>query len=202
MGNTLFGRDYDKVQVGGGGKSLPPGGYVCRILKAKLTQTKSTNLPMVEAIVDIIDGEYEQYFSKRYEDNKAKHGKDAKFPNNAIVRVVAIDADGNTKKQFKSFCTCIEESNQMEVPKDNDDAFIKAIQGKEIGVLFGREEFVGNDGNSHFSTKPRWFRSTESILNGDFETPADQLLDNSYYPSASDADLPDSFSVAQDDIPF
>ena len=33
---------------------------------------------MVEAIVDIIDGEYEQYFSKKYEQNKEKHGKDAK----------------------------------------------------------------------------------------------------------------------------
>ena len=202
MGNTLFGKDYDQVVVGGGNKPLPPGGYVCRVLKAKLTQTKDSKLPMVEAIIDIIDGEYEQYFSKKYEQNKEKHGKDAKFPNNAIVRVVAVDAEGNTKKNFKSFVTAIEESNQMELPKDNDAAFINAITGKEIGILFGREEFIGGDGQSHFTTKPRWYRSVESIMNGEFDIPADQLLDNSYYPTASDADLPDSFSAASDDIPF
>lgn len=201
MGNTLFGKDYDKVQVGGGGKVLPPGGYVCRILKAKLTHTKDANLPMVEAIIDIVDGDYEQFFTKKYEENKKQHGKDAKFPNNAILRVVAVDSEGNTRKNFKSFCTAIEESNQMEVPKDNDDAFIKAIQGKEIGVLFGREQFESRDGKLLWSTKPRWYRSVESILNMDYETPADVFLENSY-PVASDANLPDNFSAAEDDIPF
>lgn len=203
MSNTLFGKDYDQVVVGGGSKPLPPGGYVCRVLKAKLSQTKDSKLPMVEAIVDIIDGEYEQYFSKKYEQNKEKHGKAAKFPNNAIVRVVAVDAEGNTKKNFKSFCTCIEESNQMELPRDSDDAFIKAIAGKEIGILFGREQFQGTDGKYYWSTKPRWFRSVESILNGDFDIPADQFAEGSFsYPTASDTDLPDSFSAAEDDAPF
>lgn len=204
MGNTLFGKDYEEVNVGGGGmKALPPGGYVCRVLKAKLTKTKDKQLPMVEAIIDIIDGEYEQYFSKKYELNKEKHGKDAKFPNNAVLRIVAVDENGNTKRNFKSFCTCIEESNQMEVPKDNDDAFIKAIQGKEIGILFGREQFQGSDGNYYWSTKPRWYRSVETIMNGNFEIPADQFAEGSNsYPVASDSDLPDSFSSDSDPIPF
>lgn len=198
----LFAKDYDSVQVGGSGKALPPGGYVCRILKAKLTKTKDKGNPMVEAIVDIVDGEYAQYFSKRYDENKEKHGKEAKYPNNGILRVVAADENGKTKRNFKSFVTAIEESNQMEVPKDNDEAFIKAITGKEIGILFGREEFIGGDGKTHFSTKPRWYRSVETIINGEFDTPKDQLLDNSYYPSATDADLPDSFSAIEDSIPF
>lgn len=201
MGSTLFGKDYDSVQVGGG-KTLPPNGYVCRILKAKLTKTKDKELPMVEAAIDIVDGEYEQYFSKKYEDNKKQHGENAKYPNNGIIRVVAINADGSTKKNFKSFCTSIEESNQMELPKDNDDAFIKAITGKDIGILFGREQFEGNDGKLYWSTKAKWYRSVESIENGDFTIPADQFLESNL-PYATDiaGDI-GSFSAADDDIPF
>ena len=197
---ALFGKDYDSVQVGGG-KSLPAGGYICRILKAKLTETKESKLPMVEAMVDIIDGDYTQYFSKKYEENRKQHGKAAKYPNNGILRVVAVDAEGNTKKNFKSFCTALEESNDIALPRDNDDAFIKMIKDKEIGVLFGREQFESNDGKLLWSTKPKWYRSVESIMNGDFEVPQDQYIEGgNSYPAAND--LPDSFSAAEDDIPF
>ena len=54
---ALFGKDYDSVQVGGDFKTLPAGGYVCRILRAKQS-VNSNGLPMVEAMIDIIDGEY------------------------------------------------------------------------------------------------------------------------------------------------
>lgn len=200
MSSSLFGKDYDSVQIGGG-NTLPAGGYVCRIIQAKLSETKDKKLPMVEALIDIIDGDYTQYFSKKYERNKKEHGKTAKYPNNGILRVVAVDADGNTKKNFKSFCTAIEESNQIELPRDNDAAFLKAIKDKEIGVLFGREQFESTDGNLLWSTKPRWYRSTESILNKEYEIPEDQYLEPSV-PYATGIEGVDSFSAAEDDIPF
>lgn len=200
MGNTLFGSNYKDLQVGGGGyKPLPAGGYVCRILKAKLSKSQN-GLPMIEAMIDIIDGEYTQYFSKRYEANKERY-QDAKYPNNGILKVVVMDENGNNKRNFKSFVTAIEESNSEELPKDNDDAFIKSLKDKEIGVLYGREEFKASDGKYRWSTKPKWFRSVESIENGNFEIPQDQPL-NENLPYATGIEEIDSFSAAEDSIPF
>ena len=188
---ALFGNDFDQVQVGGDFKVLPAGGYVCRIIKAKQT-TSTDGLPMVEAMIDIVDGEYEKYFGNLYRSKQASDPT-AKYPYNGICKVKAVDAEGHTKKLFKSFCTAIEQSNDMELPR-HDDAFIKALNGKEIGVIFGREEYMGNDGKAHWSTKPRWYRSTENIYSGNYQVPDDQPLD----PSVK----ADSFSAAEDDIPF
>ena len=206
MANSFFASDYDQVQVGGDFQALPAGGYVCRILKAKASKSKR-GLPMVEAMIDIIDGDYTQYFSKRYQSNLKKYPTDAKYPNNGIIRVTAVDEEGRTQPNFKSFNTSIEESNDMQLPR-HDEAYIKALKDKEIGVVFGREEFLGNDGKTHWTTKPRWYRSVETIMSGDYQVPEDQPY-NGYVPSQAgsfDTFTPnsgiDSFSAAEDDIPF
>ena len=131
----------------------------------------------------------------------------AKYPYNGVLRVTAVDENGNTKKLFKSLCTAIEQSNDVTLPR-NDDAFIKALKDKEVGVIFGREEYIGNDGKPHWSTKPRWYRNTESIYSGSYEVPDDQPLNNTYggftqapVDSFGEGSV-DSFSAAEDDIPF
>ena len=68
---ALFGRNYNDVQVGGDFKALPGGGYICRILSAKMT-TNNKGLPMIEVAIDISDGEYAQYFHKLYRDRIAR----------------------------------------------------------------------------------------------------------------------------------
>ena len=197
---SFFGKDYDEVQVGGEYKALPANGYICRIIKARATTSKSSGLPMVEALIDIIDGDYTQYFSKKYEGNK-KNDPNSQWPNNGKVRVVAVDEEGNTKKMFKSFCTAIEQSNDLTLPR-HDEAFIKALNGKEIGIIFGREEFEGNDGKRHWSTKPRFYRSVETIKSGDFTIPDDEPLSVTSGTGFTPTTNADSFNAAEDDIPF
>lgn len=203
---SLFGKDYDQVSVGGDYIALPAGGYICRILQARLTESKTSGLPMVEALIDIIDGEYTGYFTKKYQQNK-KGDPNAQFPNNGKVRVVAVDENGNTKKMFKSFCTAVEQSNDLTLPR-NDNAFIKALKDKEVGIIFGREEFEGSDGKTHWSTKPRFYRSVETIANGDYTTPDDQYLDRGSVPTQSNNDLftgngiDGSFSELEESLPF
>ena len=203
---TLFGKDYDSVQIGES-KALPSGGYICRIIRAQIT-TSSNHLPMVEALIDICDGEYSNYFSRKFDEAK-KQNTSAPYPYNGRVRVVAVDEQGMTKKTFKGFCTAVEDSNGISLPRE-DGAFINALSGKLVGVIFGREEFKGKDGKAHWATKPRWYRSVEAIQNGDYEVPNDVFLNNgsnSYNNSFNSSDLfgnsgADSFSAAEDDIPF
>lgn len=211
MAQTFFGNDYDSVQVGGG-KALPKGGYICKIIKARMTKS-SQGLPMVEALFDICEGEYANYFGDKYRDNLQRNSKN-EYPNNGRAKVVAVDENGNTKKTFKGFVTSIEKSNEINLPRE-DNAFLKALEGKYIGVIFSREEFEGNDGKTHWATKPRWYRSVQDIESGNYEVPEDAYLEPSA-PSAlaqgasdlfggmpvTEASGVDSFSASMDDIPF
>lgn len=197
MPNSLFGNDYDSVQVGGG-KALPSGGYICRIIKARLTQSRD-GLPMVEALFDICEGEYANYFGDKHRENM-KRDPNAEYPKNGRIKVVAVDKDGKTKRTFKGFNTSVEHSNDMILPRENV-AYLNALSGKLVGVIFGREEFEGTDGKMHWTTKPRWYRSVADIESGNYDVPDDvYATQNSYYGGLGD--MPDSFSAAQDDIPF
>ena len=194
---ALFASDYDQVQVGGEFTALPAGGYVCIIKKAQMT-TNSNGLPMVEVRVDIFEGKYKDYFIKLYRERVGKD-PEAKWPYNGVLKITAVDAEGHQKKNFKSFCTAVEQSNGIERLPRHDDAFLKALVGKGIGVLYGREEYEGNDGKAHWSTKPKWFRSVQNIRSGNFTVPEDKPLENTYgtgFSTVDDSAMTDMFGVA------
>ena len=193
---ALFGKDYDNVKVGGEFTALPANGYVCVVKKARMT-TNSNGLPMIEVPIDISEGEYAQYFTNLFRDRMSRD-PNSKYPYNGILKITAVDENGNTKKNFKSFCTAIEQSNGIVLPR-NDEGFLKALVGMEVGVLYQREEYVGNDGKEHWSTKPKWFRSTESIRKGNFTVPEDVPLPDTYGTGLESAD---SFSQAESELPF
>lgn len=211
---ALFGKNYDAVVVGEY-QALPSGGYVCRIKKAKATNS-SEGLPMIEVMADIAEGDFKDYFGKLYRDRMSSD-PNAKYPYNGVFRITAVDAEGNTKKNFKSFCTAVEQSNDMTLPR-HDEAFLKALAGKLVGVLYQREEYEGNDGKNHWSTKPKWYRSVETIRSGKYQKPEDVPLSPTYGTGFSEADVSvindmfgveaqfegmnDSFNAAEDDIPF
>lgn len=211
MAQTFFGSDYDSVQVGGS-KPLPKGGYICRIIKARMTKS-ANNLPMLEALFDICEGEYSNYFGDKYRNNLQRNPQ-SEYPSNGRAKVVAVDENGKTKRTFKGFVTSVEHSNEINLPRE-DNAFLKALEGKTIGVIFGREEFEGTDGKTHWATKPRWYRSVQDIESGNYDVPEDTYLPPSapsaFAQGASDlfGGMPvtetsgvDSFSAAMDDIPF
>lgn len=208
MAQTFFGSDYDSVQVGGS-KALPKGGYICRIIKARMTKS-ANNLPMLEALFDICEGEYSNYFGDKYRANLMKNPQ-SEYPSNGRAKVVAVDAEGKAKKTFKGFVTSVEHSNEINLPRE-DNAFLKALEGKCIGVIFGREEFEGTDGKTHWATKPRWYRSVQDIESGNYDVPEDTYLapsaPSSFASGASAlfGNVPvtetDSFAQLDSDIPF
>lgn len=211
MAQTFFGSDYDSVQVGGS-KALPKGGYICKIIKARMTKS-ADNLPMLEALFDICEGEYSNYFGDKYRANLMRNPQ-SDYPSNGRAKVVAVDAEGKTKKTFKGFVTSVEHSNEVNLPRE-DNAFLKSLEGKYIGVIFGREEFEGTDGKTHWATKPRWYRSVQDIESDNYDVPEDTYLAPSA-PSAfaqgasalfgnvpvTETSGADSFSALMDDIPF
>lgn len=212
---ALFASDYDKVKVGGEFRGLPSGGYVCIVKKAQMSANRD-GLPMIEVRVDIFEGEYKNYFSDLYKDRIGRD-PEARWPYNGVLKITAVDSEGHTKKNFKSFCTAIEKSNNIQLPR-HDEAFLKALVGKGVGVLYQREEYEGNDGKTHWSTKPKWFRDVETIRSGRFTVPEDVPLPPTYGTGFTEVDASsisdmfgvtptytdgvDSFNAAEDPIPF
>ena len=78
------------------------------------------------------------------------------------------------------------------------DAFDAAgLKDAQLGIIFRREEHEYMNTRS-WRTVPVWFRSVDSVRGGDFTVPEDKPLPQ----AVGTYEIPDSFSAAEDDIPF
>ena len=188
-------KDYDNVKVGER-KILPAGGYVCRILKAEETESKAGK-PMIKVAFDIAEGEFKGYFRDMFDSWKA--GSDdpqsVKWPFTGTKWILLYNNEGETNRDFKSFCTALEDSGTDVWKKDAFDA--AGLKDAQLGIIFRREEHEYMNTRS-WRTVPVWFRSVDSVRGGDFTVPDDKPLPQ----ITGTLDIPDSFSAAEDDIPF
>lgn len=166
-------QDFDNVQAFGDFVPLPAGGYVCRIMGVEETASRA-GAPMIKISLDIAEGQYKDYFANQY---RANTRADKKWSYSAIINQLVYDTSGNnsTNRGFKTFVTSVCESNQG-FNVTWGDGFAACFKNRLVGVLFGREEYIGTDGKSHWSTKALNFRSVKTIRDGGFEIPADKPL--------------------------
>lgn len=166
-------QDFDNVQAFGDFVPLPAGGYVCRIMGVEETASRA-GAPMIKISLDIAEGQYKDYFANQY---RANTRADKKWSYSAIINQLVYDTSGNnsTNRGFKTFVTSVCESNQ-DFNVAWGDGFSACFKNRLVGVLFGREEYIGTDGKSHWSTKALNFRSVKTIRDGGFEIPADKPL--------------------------
>ncbi len=194
---------YDEVQVYESQEALPKGGYICQIVK--LEETKSRNGDdMIAVYLDIYEGEYKGYFTQRY--------KAQQDPTKAKWKCIywTLVSDTTTKqasRSFKGFISAVEKSNVGFVINDAwGKDFAKFFKGRLVGVVFGHEYFIGDNGKPAHWAKPRYIRSTESIKKGEFKIPEDdksrldslrntQNLFDSLTPVVGD-------EFNEDDLPF
>lgn len=167
-------QDFDNVQAFGDFVPLPAGGYVCRIMGVEETAARESKAPMIKISLDIAEGQFKDYFANQY---RANTRADKKWSYSAIINQLVYDTSGNnsTNRGFKTFVTSVCESNQG-FNVTWGDGFSACFKNRLVGVLFGREEYIGTDGKSHWSTKALNFRSVKTIRDGNFEIPADKPL--------------------------
>ena len=186
-------KDYDNVKVGET-RILPAGGYVCKILKAEETQSK-TGKDMIKMFFDIDEGDFAGYFKEMYDNWKASSDdpKSVKWPFTGTKWILLLNNEGQTNRDFKSFCTALEDSG-VDVWK-NDVFDAASLKGAKLGIIFRREEQEYNHATS-WRTVPWGFRSVKTIEEGAFNVPEDKPLPQQTITEA------DSFSAMEDDIPF
>lgn len=187
---------YEEAKVNAGGfKALPKGGYVLKILSVKEATNKNGG-SRFDIAFDIAEGEYKDFYKEQYADRKAGN-EDAKWSNDAIYRLNIPD-DGSQqciKDAFKTFTTCLEESNSG-YHFDWDESKWK---GKLFGGLFHIEQSEWQ-GKVISHTHLKWVTTVKKIHEGKFSLPNDKLLEKA---ATEDADgfmnVPDEIA---DELPF
>ena len=148
---------------------LPAGGYVAKILNAKVEEYSWGEVLVIS--FDVAEGEYKDFFSKQYKENTRE---DKKWKGNFRL---TVPNEGNQyfdsqKRTFGNAIWAIEESN----PSFRWAWDENALKGKMVGVLFRNFEWSMDDGRSGWSTECCTFVSVEDVRTGNFKQPKDKPL--------------------------
>lgn len=186
-------KDYDDVRIGEP-RILPAGGYICKILNAEETESKGGK-PMLKVSFDIDEGEYKGYFRDLFKGWKENSDDPAtvKWPFTGTKWVMFYNNEGKTNRDFKSFCTALEDSGTKVWINDTFD--VNGLRGATLGLIFRREEHEYNNARS-WRTVPVGFRSVKTIEDGNFNVPEDKPLPE---PVLTETD---SFTALDEDLPF
>lgn len=152
-------------------KALPIGAYECIIKDARINVNQETGKETFKVSVDIANGDFKDYYQKRYDNNT---NADKKWDNNA-VRYLAYK--GDNASYFKGFITCVENSN-VGYTWDWDETKLK---GKKVCGVFQYEEYERQDGTRGVKVRLSKFRSLDKLKEiNDNLNDSVRLLDGSY----------------------
>ena len=194
---------YDEININEEFEKLELGGHKGIIIKAEEYTSDFSGKKSLKVYVDTAsDDKQPEYFKKQYENDTRI---DRKYPNGAI-KYVPLGEEENQIKMLKSFITAYENSNGCQFDWDKD---WEQLKGKKIGIIFGQEEYISQDGTTKLATKLNQFRSIDKVDN--VKIPKVKLLDGSYveyeeYTKSSADKAKDLFGssveISSDDLPF
>lgn len=196
-------KDYDEtVGITGDFETLEAGGYICKVISAKVEESKNGREMLVVAF-DIAEGEHKGIYQRRYDQSKNNPNNTpdnpAKWSNDGVHRLVLTNQDGTCNKFFKGFITSIEESNDgYKFQTKKGEADEKTLKDKLFGALIGRVQYENNNGELRFNSRIKGIRSVQTIEDGKYEIPKDELLERQNN-SLADFNVNDS---NDDDLPF
>lgn len=200
-------KDYNETQAAGvNGKfpQLPAGGYEAQVKKVQIAKNYDGS-ERLELLVDIIEGEYEGYFKKQYDNNKFEDKKYKGRVSFAIPTDDGSEKDGYKKRYFKAMAEAFEKSNAGYTWNWEE----KSLLGLKVGI-YVRDKEWDKDGKHGFAPEIYALEDINVIRSGEFETPKPKYL-NGNAPATNKSDFtqtPQSstanpFPTAEDDTyPF
>ena len=166
--------NYDNTQGFTGFEKLQAGGHICSIMNVEETTSRAGKDMIVMYLDTDKTDSQPNYYSTAFKNDKRENRK---WNNNAIVRQLVLDADGNTNRGFKTFIEMVKKCN----PGFNENALWgnepinKYLKGKLVGALFGEEEYLNSYGESKFAWKFQAFRTLEEVKKG-IDAPERKML--------------------------
>ena len=149
---------YNETQASGNFTPIELGGHYLEIKQVEEMQSR-TGRDMIKVSFDFARNDSQPaYFANAFKDDVRP---DKKWPNAGTTYILTEDNDGNCSRQFKTFCTCVENSNNgFEVVWG--DGFAQCFKNKAVGAVFGEVEEEYN-GSVHINHKLRWFISKDKV---------------------------------------
>ena len=164
---------YDKIEVMEFDYTpIELGGHKGIIMKAEEYTSPQSGKTSLRVSVDTAkDDKQPEYFAEQYKNDTRI---DRKWSNSAI-KYVPLGEEENQVKMLKSFITAYENSNgcQFDWGKDWNQ-----LDGKNIGLVFGSEEYINQNGDLKLNNKLREFRSIDKVDN--VKIPKVKLLNGTY----------------------
>lgn len=192
---------YDETRASGEFTPIALGGHYA-VVKQLTEQQSSTGKNMIVVLFDFCKPDQQEgYFTQQFE-NDDRPEKKWPFAGKKYVMVNDYNDPNKTSRNFKSFCSCIEKSNNFQITWGGDN-WAAQFKGKKIGVVFGEEENE-YEGRITMRHVPKWFCTFDSVK--DAKIPAAKYVDRGT-ASASASNIDDKSFVnvpegVDEEIPF
>lgn len=181
---------YDSVEpknFGGSFETVKPGAYIGKVLRAA-EDTSSNNNQMLVLSLDIVDGEYSDFYKNL----------SIKLDTNKLLKHRRVINTPGSMPYFKGDIKSIEQSNTGYLFDFN----VNTLVGKNVGIVLGEEEYEKN-GEVKTALKINFLCSVEKVRSGTIKTPEKRLLDNSQQSQSSFSNEKVTTSPQyDDDLPF
>ena len=196
---------FDEAKTMGEWVPAELGGHYL-IIKDVREQNTSTGKPMIVVCYDFDKNDKQPgFYMREFQDNTDPEKK-WPFGGRNYIMVNDYMDDSKTSKAFKTFCTCVENSNNGFKVSWGGDDWGKQFRGKKIGGVYGRVEHEYND-NVSMRSELRWFCSVDKVA--DAAIPKDKYLNGSSpatrTQNTSSGDVMDFVNVSENDddgVPF
>lgn len=172
-----------EVKEAGVSTRLPAGGYVCKY--TAVTDVADKEYLYME--FDVVEGEYAGYFK----DLETRLG----FWGGNCYR----SYKENALPMFKRMCSAVTKSNPGFIfDGGKQNANEATLVGKYVGIVFGEEEYIGNDGSLKTRLKVSYECDINDIRNKKFKVPqikkliTEPLADDGFMkiPEGTDEEIP------------
>lgn len=195
---------YDEAKASGEFTPVDLGGHHA-IVKQVSERQSSTGKDMIVVLFDFDDHDKQVgYFTKQFNGDDRP---DKKWPylGSKYIMVSDYNDPSKTSRAFKTFCTCIEKSNNCQIQWGGNN-WAAQFRGKKIGVVYGEEENE-YEGKISMRRAVKWFCRYDQAeearipdpkyLNGIGPANAPQKTTK---PDTPFMNIPDE--ISEDEIPF
>lgn len=179
--------NWDNVKASAERETLPAGGYVVKIIGAKVAHYDSASggFDRLEIGLDIAEGDYKDFYQRKYDANTNADRKWKGVLRQYLPKDDGSDKDEWTKSSLKAITEALEDSN----PGYHWDWDETKMRGKTVGCLFRLEEW-SVDGKKGWKANPFRFISADKVRKGEFKPPKFKAHKD------SPDDTPDNFSAS------
>lgn len=165
--------NWDSVRAAGEREKLPAGGYEAKIINAKVASYTGQNgaFERLEIAVDIISGDYKDYFKEDYDNNPREDRKWKGVARFYVPTDDGSDSDEYTKSVLRSVTDALEASNNGYTWNWDE----KSLKGLKVGILVRDREYEFEDKRG-FAPEIFRFISIDRIQSGRFTVPKPKLI--------------------------